>query len=393
MKALTYKIKGAVALALAMSLFCPQVFAAEALSAEEQGVAAAPVAEEVVLPKLTLNEALAKARNHNVELKNIEDSLDMLQKREESIDDAFGSVHLPTYDYEKWTDDWLFELYNGVYQIEQGKKQAKLGKELQNLILETTVKTYFTTIISIEDGLELARENAAMQKKAYEQGYTKYRLGMLSKYNLDQLKIASDKAKNSVTTTEAALEQVYITFNDLIGEGPEERFEFVYDVTFAPYELEVPMDQYISNKMKDDIMIQMEEMTADAAKFKANYRGLSNTSAVSIDSDKLALKQAERDLRTVKSDKETLIRNTYLKIKALETDYASAEADLKKAQADYRVAQLSYETGNATKMAVQGAEMGVTAAENALKGLAYEHDMLVYQFENPSILFDTTAQQ
>ena len=29
-----YKAKGAVALALAMSMFCPQVFAAEALSAE-----------------------------------------------------------------------------------------------------------------------------------------------------------------------------------------------------------------------------------------------------------------------------------------------------------------------------------------------------------------------
>ena len=53
MKAFLYKAKGALALALAVSMFCPQVFAAEALSAEQQGVQAAPVVvltEEEIAP-------------------------------------------------------------------------------------------------------------------------------------------------------------------------------------------------------------------------------------------------------------------------------------------------------------------------------------------------------
>ena len=377
MKSFLHRIKGAVALTLAMTMFCPQVFAAEEVAA---------------IPALTVEEALTKAIKHDPELKNIEDSLELLAENQDDIDEAFGSVSLPNYDFERWTDQWLFDLYNGVYQIEQGMKQAKLGRSLQKLILETTVKTYFTTIISIEDGLELARESAAMQQKAYEQGYVKYRLGMLSKYNLEQLQLTAQKAKNSVITTEAALEQVYITFNDLIGEEPEKRFDFVYGVTFAPYEMTKTLDQYIRDEMKEDIMIQMQELTADAAKFKANYRPLSNVSEASIESDELALKKAERTLKTAKSDKETLMRNTYLQIKALETDYASAELDLKKAQADYRVAQLSHQTGAVTKTAVEGAAMGVAAAENALKALVYKHDMLVYQFENPSVLFGTTTQ-
>ena len=84
------------------------------------------------------------------------------------------------------------------------------------------------------------------------------------------------------------------------------------------------------------------------------------------------------------------MRNTYLQIKSLETEYDSAQADLNKALADYRVAQLSYQTGAVTKLAVEGAAMGVTQAENALKALVYKHDMLVYQFENPSILMNST---
>ena len=380
MKLSLHKGKRMVAMVLAMSMFCPQVFAAEEVPAE-------------ALPVLTVEEALDKAKKHDVELKNIEDALELVLEREEDLDETVGSVSLPNYDFERWTDDWLFDLYYGVLQLEHGKKQAALGKSLQNLILETTVKTYFTTILSIEDGLELARDNAEMQQKAYQQGYTKYRLGMLSKYNLDQLKFAAEKAKNSVLTAEAGLEQVYTTFNDLIGEAPEKRFDFVYDLTFEPYEMDKPMDQYIREVMKDDLMIQMQELTADAAKFKANYRGLSNTSKIAMESDKLAYTQAERSLRKAKSDKETLVRNTYLQIKAKEVEYASAKADLEKAQADYRVAQLSYQAGNITKMAVEGAAMGVAAAESTLNSLLYEYDMLVYRFENPSLLSNSAQTQ
>ena len=101
--------------------------------------------------------------------------------------------------------------------------------------------------------------------------------------------------------------------------------------------------------------------------------------------------QEKRALETAREEKETLIRNTYLQIKSLETEYASAQADLKKAQADYRVAELSLQTGAVTKTAVEGAAMGVTQAENALKALVYEHDMLVYKFQNPSMLFSDTG--
>ncbi|MBR5270256.1 MAG: TolC family protein, partial [Anaerotignum sp.] len=383
------------ALTLAMSLFCPQVFAAEALSAEEQGVkpvSLAPVEE--ALPQLTVEEALDKAKKHDPELRNIEDALELVVERVEDFDDKVGSVSLPNYDFERWTEsDALYQMYYGVLMMEQGEKQAKIGKSLQNLVLETTVRTYFTTILSIEDGLELAKESAEMQQKTYMQGYTKYRLGMLSKYNLDQLEITAQKAKNSVITTEATLEQMYISLNDLIGENPEKRFELVYDTSFVPYEMSKSMDQYIKGAMEDDLMIQMQELTTELAKFQANYRPLSNDSQTSLEDDRLAYTKADRALKKAKSDKETLIRNTYLKIKALETEYASAQADLKKAQADYRVAQLSYQAGMATKMAVEGAAMGIAAAETALNALVYEHDMLVYSFENPSLLSNSMQAQ
>ena len=85
MKAVLYKAKGALALALAMSMFCPQVFAAEALSAEQQGVQAAPVVElteeekaALALPTLSYEEALAKAKKNSADLRDFEDLTEIL---------------------------------------------------------------------------------------------------------------------------------------------------------------------------------------------------------------------------------------------------------------------------------------------------------------------------
>lgn len=398
MKAFLYKAKGALALTLAMSMFCPQVFAAEALSAEEQGVQPAPVVElteeelaAMAIPQLTMEEALAKAIKNSPDLREIEDTLDYLKESIDDIEDsAGGSVKIPNYEYKKWVNDGWQQVVSGIFQMELGEKQAKIRRDIQKLALEVTVKSYFTSIMNNQDNLELVKKNAEIQQKLYEQGYTKYRLGMLSKYNLDQLQVAAQKAKDNVAMLEASLEQQYIKLNNLMGESADKRFEYIYDMTFEPYELKLPIDQYISNALKDDMTIEMMELSLESAKFSKNYVGESNTYLDSMKQE-LDYDTAKRDLKTAKEQKELLLRNAYLQMGQMESMYASAEADLAKAQADYRVAQVNLQAGNATEIMVEQAKMGVISAQNALNELVYNYDMLVYTFENPSLLADTGA--
>ena len=396
MKAFLYKAKGALALTLAMSMFCPQVFAAEALSAEQQGVQAAPVVElteeeiaAMALPQLTVEEALSKAIKYSPDLREIEDTLDYLDESIDDIEDSVGNVKIPNYEYKKWVNDGWQKVVSGIFQMEMGEKQAKIGRDIQKLALEVTVKSYFTSIVNNQDSLELVKKNAEIQQRLYEQGYTKYRLGMLSKYNLDQLQVAAQKAKDNVTLLEFSLEQMYIKLNNLMGESAEKRFEYIYDVTFEPYELTLPIEQYISNALNDDLTIEMMELSLESAKFTKNYVGESNTYLDSMKQE-LDYDTAKRDLKTAKEQKELLLRNAYLQLGQMESMYASAQADLKKAQADYRVAQVNLQAGNVTKTVVEQAEMGVISAQNALNEIVYNYDMLVYTFENPSLLADTS---
>ncbi|MCI5680348.1 MAG: TolC family protein [Bacteroidales bacterium] len=389
MKAFLYKAKGALALALAMSLCSTQVFAAEALSAEQQGVQVAPVVEKTEeevapLPTLTYEEALAKAKKHSPDLRDIQDTADFLQETKEDLWDS-GYFNMPTYDYQKWVNDGWWAVTSAAFQTDMGMQQNSIGRKLTELALEVTVKSYFTTILSDLDNLELVQTNANMQKKLYQQGQTKYRLGLLSKYNLDQLEIAANQAQDTVKQLEAKLEQEYIKLNNLMGEKSDQRFTFVYDVSYEPYKMNQTMDQYINDKTNNDLTIQLAELKLESAKFGKNYLKESTNSSEQNQND-LTYDQAKRALKTAKEDKALAIRNAYLQIQQLETAYASAQADLTKAQADYRAVQVNYQAGNVTKTAVEQAEMGVLKAEIALRQNAYNHDMLVFTFENPSLL-------
>lgn len=386
MKRMLYKGKGVLALALVMSLCGTQTFAAQSLSAKEE------VAQAQALPQLTVAEALAKAKKHSPDLREIQNTLNYLDDTMDYIDHrAGGMVTVPDVEYKKWVSDGWQKLVSAVYQAEQGQKQARIGEKLQNLGLELSVKSYFTSIKSNEDTLALAKKNAELQKKLYVQGAEKNRMGLLSQYKLEQLELAAKQAQDRVALLETSMEQIFIKLNDLMGENADARFEYVYDVSFTPYRMTLDMEQYISTALKEDLTIQMQELALDSAKFSKNFVSDLST-PLETRKQELDYNNAKRAYKTAKTEKATVIRSTYLQLQQMETQILSAQSDLTKAQTDYRVAQVNLQAGNVTKIAVEQAELGMIQAQNALHELVYQYDMLVYRFEHPSLLGSTAEK-
>ncbi len=391
MKAFLYKAKGVLALTLALSMSGVQAFAVEPLSAEEQGAKPAPVVvlteEEIAamqLPQLTYEEALKKAKKHSPELRQLQNTAEYLEETRGDLWDM-GIYSLPNYDYQRWVNAGWWQAINGFFQVDQQTKQTAIGREMQEMVLEMTVLSSFTTILNDQDTLRLTEKNAEIQKTLYQQGQRKYQLGMISKYQLDKLKATSDQMENTVALLKATLEQEYIDLNEVMGEKTETRFEFVHDITFEPFTMHQTMEQYINAEMKRDLTIKLKEMAVESAKFGKNFLSDTDTGSTSAQKE-LTLDQAKSDLKAAKSKKEAAIRNAYLQIQQIETAYASAQVDLEKAQADLRATELYYQVGNVTKLTLQQTELAVISAENALKQSAYNHDLVVYSFENPSLL-------
>lgn len=381
MSGIGYKAKGALALALSMALFSTTLFADTRAYAAQ----AVSKAEENILPELTYEAALEKAKKHSPDLRDIADTAEFLQKTKEDLWDRVGYFDSPDYDYQRWVNDGWYMVTSSAFSTATSMKQNSYGEAITKLGLEAGVKNYFITILSQEDNLELMKKNMELQQKLYKQGKTKYQLGLISKFDLDKLETETNNLADSITLMESALEQIYTQFNSLLGESPEKRYQLVYDVSYEPFTLNQTMDQYINGKVNASNTLKILELNVESAKFKKNYLPESSTGS-ETNQNNLSYDQAKRSLKTSKDDFALAIRNGYNAILQKETEYATAQAALKQAEADYHKAEVNYQAGNITALTLEQAQMGVDKAKNEIQQVVYDHDLAIFNFQNPDLL-------
>lgn len=385
------RLKNTLALTLAATLVCST--GVTAFAADTDGLPAPVKAEtvEVVVPKLTYDQALEMAKKKSIDLRALRDTNEFLQDSKADLYDA-GFFSIPKYDYQRWVNDAVYGYTSAVYSTDSRLTQNKYLANIQNLTLETTIKSTFSSIKESEANLELAKERSALQKTLYEQGKTKHALGMLSQYSLDQLAASCEAAETMVTTLESTLEQLYRSLNNTLGAAADARFEVVYEVEYEPYELQGSLESYINASLNKDYSILLSEQEVEDAKFAYNFMAES-TSNSQRKSNELAYDNAKRALKSAKEQKELAIRNAYTQLKQSEVTYAATQTELAQAQADYNTAKVNYEAGNITKLALDQAALGVTDKEITLRNLEYAHDMQVFTFKNTSLLGGGSAGQ
>ena len=383
-----YKMKGALALALSMALLSTTIFA------DLDVYAAGPAAQEQenALPELTYADALEKAKKHSPSLRDIADTAEFWQKTKEDIWDRGGYFEDPVYDYQRWVNDGWYQLVSASFSTSSNIKINNYREDLTKLGLEAAVKNYFMAILKQEDGLALLKKNAELQQKLYQQGKTKYQLGIISKFDLDNLETQKNAVADNVTLLESGLGQLYTQLNSLMGVNPDNRYTLVYDVEYEPFTLHQTMEQYINDKTNHSYSLMIQEINKEMALFNKNYLPESSTGA-EANQNNLNYDQAKRGLKTAKDDYALAIRNGYNAILQNETKYATAQAALQQAEADYHKAEVNYQAGNITKLTLEQAQMGVDNAKSELQQLVYDHDLAVFNFQNPDLLSSGTSGQ
>lgn len=340
--------------------------------------------------ELTYEEAVELATKNSSDLRSVAETADYLQDLKEDIWDITGSFSVPTVSYQQWVDDDIYAIYSSIQNISSSMTKNRYSEELTKISLEATVKNYYTSIFSDQSSLELAKKDMAVKKTLWEQGQLKNQLGLLSDYDLQELRSDYEQAQYNVTKLEMALEQEYLSFYNFIGQDREKDYTLVYDVEYAPYELPQPMTQYINSKMNTDYTIKLQEQAVKDAEFNKNYMSMSSSNATSAN-NKHSYEEAKRSLKTAKDSKELAIQNAYNSILSLESQYDSALTTLEQAKAAQRAAEVNYKAGNTTAITLDQAALAVEQAQNAVTQLEYAHDMQIYQFESTELLSSGTT--
>lgn len=384
-------MKYKLALLLTLTMMMPTAttaFAAEtstetaAESTSEEGTVST---EESGVWQLTYEEALELAEDNSSDLDNVAEKAEYLQDLKEDIWDITGSFSVPTVSYQQWVDDEVYSIYSQIQSISSSMTQNRYTEEITKLTLESTVKIYFTSILSDESSLEVAKKEAEVKKTQYLQGQTKNKMGLISDYDLRTLETDYKTAVDNVETLERTIEEEYRSFNQLLGISDDTEYELVYDIEYTPYEMGQSMTQYIQNKLNTDYTIKQLEQNVDDAEFNKNYMSMSSTNSQSA-SNKYSYEEAKSTLKTAKEDKELAIQNAYNEVQELENQYETAQRNLETAKSNLELAELNYSLGRNTALDVTKAELDVEEAENTLAQIVYSHDMKVYQLENTELL-------
>lgn len=384
-------MKYKLALLLTLTMMMPTAttaFAAEtstetaAESTSEEGTVST---EESGVWQLTYEEALELAEDNSSDLDNVAEKAEYLQDLKEDIWDITGSFSVPTVSYQQWVDDDVYSIYSQIQSISSSMTQNRYTEEITKLTLESTVKSYFTSILSDESSLEVAKKEAEVKKTQYLQGQTKNKMGLISDYDLRTLETDYKTAVDNVETLERTIEEEYRSFNQLLGISDDTEYELVYDIEYTPYEMGQSMTQYIQNKLNTDYTIKQLEQDVDDAEFNKNYMSMSSTNSQSA-SNKYSYEEAKSTLKTAKEDKELAIQNVYNEVQELENQYETAQRNLETAKSNLELAELNYSLGRNTALDVTKAELDVEEAENTLAQIVYSHDMKVYQLENTELL-------
>ncbi len=384
-------MKYKLALLLTLTMMMPTAttaFAAEtntetaAESTSEEGTVST---EESGVWQLTFEEALELAEDNSSDLDNVAEKAEYLQDLKEDIWDITGSFSVPTVSYQQWVDDEVYSIYSQIQSISSSMTQNRYTEEITKLTLESTVKSYFTSILSDESSLEVAKKEAEVKKTQYLQGQTKNKMGLISDYDLRTLETDYKTAVDNVETLERTIEEEYRSFNQLLGISDDTEYELVYDIEYTPYEMGQSMTQYIQNKLNTDYTIKQLEQNVDDAEFNKNYMSMSSTNSQSA-SNKYSYEEAKSTLKTAKEDKELAIQNAYNEVQELENQYETAQRNLETAKSNLELAELNYSLGRNTALDVTKAELDVEEAENTLAQIVYSHDMKVYQLENTELL-------
>ena len=323
--------------------------------------AAQPAKDEKIV--LTYDKAVELATKNNTKLSTLEDSIDYMEKNQEITVESMGSTAAMMSDPATRTMTMqMGNLLTSAQTLETNIQTSKYNEDLIKIGNEYLVKNYFNGIKLAESGLELAKKNASIAQDKYNQDIVKSRLGMVSKNDLQTSKSAFDTSRNTVEQTELAIEKSY-----------------------EPYELGRSIESYITTSISKAPSIKIAEANLDLAKRLKNISTY-ETAVYSYLEKENNVSSASRNVKDAKDNMKTNITNAYNDIKTLETERESLETALKDAKTTYETAKTNYAVGNVTSLTLKQAELGVENAENNLVTNAYNHDLKVFAFNNPSIL-------
>ena len=331
---------------LCMGLFSVNAFAAEKVPEQPKTI--------------NYEQALELALKNNNTLDSLAAKMEYLQ---ENKSDLFDGTLRPGSDEQRFfTTGARLRYLGAINGYTNGIAAAKLNKQITEISVGATVKSYFANIQTNEQNLEILREKLKIQYQFLAQGTLKEHLGLISKNDMEKLRKDTEQMEQSVKLLELTIANEYLGLNNLLGLSAGDRYFIDNPVKYEPLVMNTDIDTYTNGKLSIDLSLQIQKLAVANAKFAQNTVVDSSTVADYREMD-YNYDNSEREFANVKKQKKNDIQGAYIQIQQLEATQKTLEADLAKAKTDYEAAKVNFQVGNSTKLTLDQVALALQKAE------------------------------
>lgn len=385
---MNFKRLTAMAMAVATA-FSVNAFAADKTVSNINTAQTSKTTDGKTAKTVTYDEAVKLAIKNTSSIATIDEAMDYMENSKEAISTNLSGYY-PYSGTSQTVETAIGTLLSSIGTIDGNSKAYRYQKQMLEETAELMVKNYFDTIKTSENALALAKDSLRLKQDEYSQLVLKNKLGMISNNDLKNASNALTKMKENVKMAELAIDSVYSSLGNTIGLKAGTDFDIDYTLEYKPFEMEIGLDSYITQKSSTDPSVQVAKANLETAEFQKKVSTY-ETEPYSYQKKDNAVNSADRTWGDTVKNLKTAISNAYNSIGQLESNRTALEAALADAKTTYATAQTNYQVGNITKLQLEQAELAVKSAENDLISNASSHDLLVFQFEHPYMLSNSNS--
>lgn len=352
------------------SVLCPYSVLAEDIKAEEK---LEDTANDGIL---TVEEATELAIKNSNSLKNISESLSLA---EDDADDANHDLFYAT-EYNEVTS-----LSVQLKNLRNSISNYKANSEIEKQSLELSVIQMFTAIKEAENSLKLCKEKISLSEKELKVSEVKYSLGLITENDYISEKNSLKKLETQRDSLKISLDDAYTSLNKILGYDLDEKYEISLEVSYTPFEEDMPLETKILKALSSCQSITEKEESVTIAKYEVDvYSSLYSNDKKESKTNKY--NQAVRSLNDAKTDLRQSITSLYNNIQTTEKSYKDNLNELEQMQKTLAIKETELSLGKTTAIEVEKYKYEIESLENTIQNQIYEHNILIIKYNNPDLI-------
>ncbi|AKX95195.1 outer membrane protein-like [Moorella thermoacetica] len=344
---------------------------------------AAATAADGKVQKITLQEAVEMALQHDQGVKKAEVEVRSTEALRDNVADNVKSIP---------PQGWAAPDPVTATKVQAtwvNLLSSDLAWRMSKKNLEATRDTLVLKVCKSYWDVQVAQEKLSLQEKLMQQAIKKLqearagqRAGTLSPAEIVMAEAQWEQAKKNYEAARQNLNDAYNTFNNLVGLLPEERPLLVDTPDYQPLNIN-SLDAEVDRVLTESPAVWAAKQQIDIKKWASDIIYDSQGNVIPYKSRQAEVEAAEYDYASAKTAMEKATRALYYQTKSLEESYGTALEALRMAEEALRVEKAKYAAGMSIQTKVFEAEVNVAQAQEAVDELIRNHAYLKLAFEKP----------